>query len=159
MVFKKLSALTKNQIVLIPVIQKGFIMAWGRWETLCLDFKRWDTYTELKASSREGGILSKWWLFPFSLYPLLPPRSPHRFTSSALMLPPQLHVGTVPSRQHAQAQVDWGLTLLPQLRSSAPVSASGVGGAQEVNSIWLLLPQKPCLLTLGQWRGWLSFSF
>ena len=63
---------------------------------------------------------------------LLPPRGPHCFSSTALTLPPQLHTGeqctkSALNRQHAQAEVDRGLTLLPQLKSSAPVAARGGG--------------------------------
>lgn len=35
---KKLSALTKNQMSLLVVTQKGFRMAWGRWEMMRLGF-------------------------------------------------------------------------------------------------------------------------
>lgn len=63
---------------------------------------------------------------------LLPPRGPHCFSSTALTLPPQQHIGeqctkSALHKQHAQAEVDRGLTLLPQLKSSAPVAARGGG--------------------------------
>lgn len=61
----------------------------------------------------------------------LPPQL-HCFSFTALMLPPQLHIGeqctkSALHKQHAQAEVDRGLTLLPQLKSSAPVAARGGG--------------------------------
>lgn len=157
MALKKSLALRKDWTLLFPVTQKGLGMAWGRWERVCLGFQRWDTYLQLKASHREWGLVGKWWLFPLSFSSLPPPQSLHHFSSTALMLPQQLHVGKqCTNRRQADSilRLRWegacpsGLSWNPQL----PCPPGEVGGAQEVITLWLLLPQKPCLLLLGQWR-------
>lgn len=71
-------------------------------------------------------------MMTISLSSLFPPQSPHHFLSTALMLPSQLHLHQLCTksairRQHAKAEVERGLPLLPQLKSSALVSAKGGG--------------------------------
>lgn len=109
------------------------------------------TLSQCQRSYKEWGILGKW-LFSFSLSSLLRPQSPHHFSSTALTLPSQLLIDeqcteSTISRQHAKVVVErawpYCLSWNPQLQCLP----EEVGGAQEVTTLWLLLPQKPCLLT------------
>lgn len=104
-------------------------MVWGGGEILYLECQTLDTYPQLKASHRVGDFFSN-----FSLSSLLPPRGPHRVNFTALMHlsctdAPQLHVEgqctKICSQQVARsrAEVNTGLTSLPQGQSSVAVAA------------------------------------